>query len=119
MPMQPEQPAALGPLQITEEDVQESAPRVRALLVARLESMWEPVRVTLLRDADAERPIDPRMLEIGLRICKELGLHYRLYRPPVTKVEEDDDPLGPGVDRAALIEDQLQEIENKMRSQGT
>lgn len=115
--MQPDaQPPAV--LQITEEDVQESAPRVRALLVARLESMWEPVRVTLLRDADAQ-PIDPRMLEIGLRICKELGLHYRLYRPPVVKADDEDDPLGPGVDRASLIEDQLQEIEAKMRSQGT
>lgn len=111
-------PAQLGPLEITEEDVEASSPRVRALLVARLEAMWEPVRASLLTGDDG-RPPDPRMLEIGLRICRELGQHYRLFRAPVAKPEEEEEQLGAGVDRGSLIENQLKEIEDKLRSQGT
>ena len=112
------QPGAMGPQQITEEDVAASAPRVRALLVARLEAMWEPVRVRLEQDKDGEFPMDPRLLEIGLRIVKEEAMHYRLFRPPAAEREDDEPVLGAGVDRAALLESKLVEVESRLRSGG-
>lgn len=109
-------PGVLGPLQITEADLVESAPRVRALMVARLEALWAPVNARLQLDGGGEQPIDPRLLEIGLRIVKEEALIYRLGRAPAANEEEEQDPA-PGVDRAAMIEGKLQEIENKLREQ--
>lgn len=111
------QPDAISQLQITEEDVQESAPRVRALLIARYEALWQPVRVRLDQDAGGEVPIDPRLLELGLRINKEIGLLYRLYRAPAASAEEEPEPLGAGVDRAAAIEAGLQELEQRHTKQ--
>ena len=109
---------AVGMPQITETDLVASAPRVRALMVARLEALWAPVNARLQLDGGGEQPIDPRLLEIGLRIVKEEALIYRLGRVPSTVEEEDGDPA-PGVDRAAMIDAKLQEIENKMRDQGS
>lgn len=118
---QQEQPGsalgAVGPLRITDEDIAESGPAVRALLVARLEQLWKPVEMRLDMEKDGSMPMDPRMMEIGVRICKELAGHYRLARPPLATPEEDTDLLGPGVDRAALVEQKLSEIEARIRSQ--
>lgn len=110
-----EQHAPLGPLQITEEDLQASAPSVRALLIARYEALWKPVKVRLDQDAGGEIPIDPRLLEIGMRINKEIGLLYRLYRPPTLKPEDEEEELAVGRDTAAAIEASLQEVEIKYR----
>lgn len=112
--MEAEQPAApLGPLQITEDDLLASAPSVRALLIARYEALWKPVKVRLDQDAGGEIPIDPRLLELGLRINKEIGLLYRLYRPPLTKPEDEEEDMIVGRDTAAAIEASLQEVELK------
>lgn len=100
---------ALGPLEITEADLEDSRPRVRALLVARLEQMWEPIRVRLQQDAAGALPADPRFLELGVRICKELALHYRMYKPP-PPTEAEEEQVGAGIDRAALINAQLEEL---------
>lgn len=108
---------ALAVLQITDDDLVESAPRVRALQIARLEAMWKPVKVRLQQDETGAMPIDPRLLEIGLRIVKEESLLYRLYKPPVASTEEADE-LPAGFDRAAELERQLVEIEQRRASQG-
>lgn len=105
-------PNAIGPMQITEEDLASSAPTVRALLVARLEQLWSAVHVHLLRDGDGA-PVDPRMLEIGLRIVKEESLLYRLQRPPALSLDEDDDIVGGGVDRRAVVAASLDALEQK------
>lgn len=110
--------APVGMPQITEADLAESGPRVRALMVARLEALWAPVNARLQLDGAGEQPIDPRLLEIGLRIVKEEALIYRLARPPAVAEEEADEP-GAGVDRAAMVELKLQAIEEKLRAQGS
>lgn len=105
---------AIGPPRITDEDLANSAPTVRALLVGRLEEMWRPVARHLEDAHQGLAPADPRMLEIGLRIVKEESLLYRLARPPVVS-EQDEDPIGAGVDRRALVEGALVEIEKKLQ----
>lgn len=107
-------PAAIGPPKITDEDLAASAPTVRALLVGRLEAMWVPIQQALDDGKAGLGPPDPRMLEIGLRIVKEESTLYRLLRPP-TLVEQDEEMLGPGVDRAALVEAHLVEIEQRIK----
>lgn len=117
--MQPGEEAQVPALlQITEEDVVASGPRVRALLVSRLEALYEPVRVRLEQDKQGLQPIDPRMLEIGLRVLKDEAQLYRLTRPPMTAPQDEVEELGAGVDRRALVESHLAEIEQKLRDQG-
>lgn len=108
---------ALQPLQITDEDVNAARPAVRALWMARLEAMWEPVKLRLQMDAEGAMPMDPRMLEIGLRIAKtELDL-YGMFRAVAPKPEEEDELPGEGVDRRAMVEQHLAAIEQKLRAQ--
>lgn len=110
------QPGELGRFEITEQDVEASKPRVRALIVGRLEALQVPITQHLSLVAEGlERP-DPRMLEIGLRLSKELALQYRLGRLPTSTEDEAEEP-GAGVDRAAVIEARLVEIEAKYKGQ--
>lgn len=102
---------------ITDEDLVNSGPAVRALLVFRLEEMWKPVHTALVDDEQGLKPIDPRTQEIGLRIIRDLAVLYRLHRPPVLVQEEDDQPMGQGVDRYSLIDEKLSQIEAKIRKQ--
>ena len=103
----------MGVPRITDEDLVNSAPAVRALLIGRLERLYEPVARALDNDRSDLSPIDPRMMEIGLRICKEEALLYRLDKPPTIAVE--DEPVGDGMDKRALVEVRLQEIEDRLR----
>lgn len=107
----------LGIPRITDEDLVSSAPAVRALLVARLESMYGPVERALEQDRQGLGPVDPRLLEIGLRIVKEEGLIYKLARPPVLSQDEEVAELGEGVDRRSMVESRLQEIEARLKKQ--
>ena len=116
--MQPDPGAGgLQPLQITDEDVTAARPAVRALWMARLEAMWEPVKLRLDMDREGAMPMDPRMLEIGLRIAKtELDL-YGMFKTIAAPVEEEGDLPGEGVDRRAMVEQHLAAIEQKLRAQ--
>lgn len=109
----------LAPLQITEADLAESAPRVRALLVARCEALWAPVNARLQQDAGGEFPIDPRLLEIGLRIVKEEAGIYRLGRTPQTTGEDEEREPAIGSEQVAAIEAHLDDIERKLRAQSS
>jgi hypothetical protein len=108
----------LGPAQppeIGEEQLVESQPRVRALLVQRYEEIWDRVSVRINEDKEHERPVDPRILEIGLRVLKDEAVLYRLGRAaPVT--EEEDDPTILGIDRAAMVAEQLSVLESKRQA---
>lgn len=108
---------ALANLEITEADLVASGPRVRALQVARLEAIWRVVNARIQLDDDAERPIDPRILEIGLRVIKEEAMMYRLGRTPPATGEDEDEGDRVGQDRVSLIETHLAEIEAKLREQ--
>lgn len=100
--------------EIGEEQLAESQPRVRALLVKRYEEIWGRVEVRIQEDRDHDRPLDPRILEIGLRVLKDEAVLYRLGRQAAV-VEEEEDPAITGVDRAALVAQQLAELEERQR----
>lgn len=106
---------AAGPPAITEDDLVDSQPRVRALLVHRYEQLWERVQVRIDLDKEGVQPIDPRMLEIGRGILKDEAGIYRMGSKPVVAVDEPDE-LTQGIDRVAIIEAQMAVIEEKLRA---
>jgi hypothetical protein len=101
-----------GPLEISEEQIQEAQPRVRALQIQRYEEIWERIHERIEEDKEGARPIDPRFLELGIRVLKEEAGLYRLGRQAAA-VEEEEDATLTGTDRRDLIEDRLREIEQK------
>lgn len=105
----------IGLPQITDEDLVASGPSVRALLVGRLERLWRPVEFALNAHDEGLGPVDPRLLEIGLRVIKDEAALYRLARPPVLGDESGEPELGAGVDRRALVMGQLEEREARLR----
>ncbi len=105
-----------GPLEITEEQLAESQPRVRALQIQRYEKIWDRIQERIVEDEQGERPIDPRFLELGIRVLKEEAGIYRLGRV-AQAVEEEEDPSITGVDRMATVMRQLEELEARKRAQ--
>lgn len=114
----PQLPA--GPLEITEEQLVEAQPRVRALMVQRCEKVWSVVEGQIEDHLNGDRPMDPRLLEIGLRVVKLEADVYRMGKAPVA-VEEEEEPLGQVLDRRKLALESLVEVEerlNRSKEQG-
>lgn len=103
-----------APREISEEQLAEDGPRVRALAIQRLELVWTVVEARIRADLDGTRPADPRYLEIGLRAIKDETLLYRLAKTPPL-VEEEEDPAIQGVDRGALVLDYLESVEARIK----
>lgn len=103
---------------ITEENVTESAPFVRALVVSRLEQAWRAVdpHIQVQRNEETGlimRP-DPRFLEAGIRILDRLSNIYRLERGQMSN------PVHNSRSRDALVEGatlQIEEMEARLRGQ--
>lgn len=99
---------------IRDEEITESAPRVRALVVKRLEQMWATIapHVDGSRVEEGWSP-DVRFLEAGIRVCDRLVKLYRLDQPVAA------DPLAGDVaaDARALVSKSLAELEERL-SQG-
>ena len=98
--------------EIGEDELADAAPRVRAQTIGRLEDLYRVVRNQIEGSEDGERPLDPRYLEIGIRILKEESLLYRLTRPPAVR-EDDDDPAHV-FDPAEQVRAQLLELEARL-----
>ena len=92
---------------VRDEDVAESAPLVRALVVQRLEQMWSTVEPYL--DGSTGKP-DPRFLEAGIRINDRLIRLYRLDAP-VPHQDAGDGDLVPMID---LVQRGLTELEQRL-----
>ena len=95
--------------EITEETVAEAAPRVRALVIRRLEALYELTQTQIHLAEEKGRPVDPRWAELGLRITREVSAQYRLAKPG--PAVEDPDALPVPLD---VIEEQLRELEAKL-----
>ena len=104
-----------APREITEEQLQQDVPRVRALHIQRLELVWARIEKRIQDDIDGTRPIDPRYLEIGLRALKDEAQHYRMFRPPAPAEEDEEDPSIQAIDRSALVLDMLESVEARIR----
>lgn len=94
--------------QIDDEKIAESQPRVRFLMLQRMEQIWAQVEDHL----DPDKGVDPRWAEIGVRLLDRYSKLYRLDKPVAR--DEDEDDLGAGVDRGAIVLAQLKEIEEKL-----
>ena len=108
-------PSSGGMPEITDDNLQEAAPRVRALIMARIEKMWSAVEGHIDEANAGDRMLDPRMLEIGKGLMKAEADIYRLGRPaPVVEVEEDQALAA--VDRRAIVGAKLDELEAKRKA---
>jgi hypothetical protein len=93
---------------ISDEQIVESRPRVRFLMLQRMEAIWQQVEDHL----DPEKGSDPRWAEIGVRLLDRYGKLYGLDKPK--PVSDDEDDLSTGVDRQAVVLLQLEDIRKKM-----
>lgn len=93
---------------IRDEELTESAPLVRALVVERLEQIWRNCEPHIER---VEGRPDPRFIEAGIRVLDRLSRLYRLDQP-VSGTLESDQSLIPA---AELVSRRLAELEEKMR----
>jgi hypothetical protein len=101
-----------GMPQITDDHVIADGPRVRALVIHRLEMVWKACAPHLDAEGMAERGErpDPRMVQIAFNTCRELTDQYRLKKPSVPT----DDESVEGADEArtrALVTAALDELE--------
>lgn len=113
-----EQPRELGSgrmPEITEENLQESAPRVRALITSRIEKLYAAVDQHVDEANAGDRMLDPRMLEIGKGLMKSLADIYRLGKPAPLQVEEEAVPLGRD-ELVARLGSKLDELEAKRQA---
>jgi hypothetical protein len=111
---QQELPAGSMP-EITDDNLIEAAPRVRALVMSRLEHMWRQVEIHMVDAEAGDRALDPRMLEIGKGLMKEVAAIYRLgHASPAP--EEEVDEVQAAYDRRAIVAAKLDELEAKRRA---
>lgn len=92
---------------IGDEQVADSAPLVRALVVQRLEQIWTTVEPHVT--GAAGKP-DPRFIEAGIRVLDRLSRLYRLDLP----VPGSDQPSGDAVPLSDLVSAGLRELETRM-----
>jgi len=65
--------------EVTEDDLVASQPRVRAMVLQRLELMWAACEPQI-RDFESSKP-DPRFIEAGIRITDRSQKLFRLDSP--------------------------------------
>jgi hypothetical protein len=95
---------------ITEEQISQDAPRMRALLAMRYEKIWQTCEPHINGDRQAKGlGSDPRFIEAGIRVLRDLGRLYKLDRPSPGELVQ-----ATGVDVAALVSTRLAELEARM-----
>jgi hypothetical protein len=93
---------------IRDEEISDSAPLVRALLVERLEQIWSVCEPHVT--GGVPKP-DPRFIEAGIRVLDRLARLYRLDQP-VPQAQELEGDL---VEKADLVLAGLRELEVRMQ----
>lgn len=109
-----EQEMVPGQAHISEEQVADAAPGVRALVVQRLEQVWracEPHINPRAEDLDLGFRRDPRYIEAGIRVLDRLTAIYGLLK--TTQVQADPDS-GSSQDQRAAVAKQVAELEQKL-----
>jgi|SRR5262245_14574267 len=96
------------PLRITDTDVSDAQPAVRAEVVQRLERIWKACEPYILSE---DLKPDPRYMETGVRVCDRLIRLYRLDQPVAGGDESDPEQR---VDARVLVVAQLAELEARM-----
>lgn len=105
-------PAGAG---IGDEQVSDSAPLVRALVVQRLETIWRTcqphIEVPLDEDGEPRWKADPRFIEAGIRVVDRLSRLYRLDYPQSGTTEPDAESR---VDQRELAKAQILALTQRM-----
>ena len=101
--------------EITDDNLLEAAPRVRALIMARIEKLWSAVEQHVDEAQAGDRMLDPRMLEIGKGLMKAEADIYRLGRPAPVVEEEETVVLGRD-ELVARLGGRLDELEAKRQA---
>ena len=94
---------------IGDEQIHESAPLVRALLVERLEQIWSTCEPHVT--GEVGKP-DPRFVEAGIRVLDRLAKLYRLEQPVPGSVDEHPSML----ESSELVLRGLVELEARMQT---
>jgi hypothetical protein len=100
-------------VELTEEQLQEQAPRVRGQLISRFEDMYRIVSAEIER-GDLEQRLDPRFVELAMRILDREMRLYRLTDAPKVAVEEPEEEAVVSLRNRQQIEQQLRELEAKL-----
>jgi hypothetical protein len=116
-PWSVEELSATPGIGITDENIAESMPFVRALIVQRLEQAWRAcdphIQVQVNPDTGLVMRPDPRFIEAGIRIIDRLGDIYRI-RTPQTSNMLTDEGLEPV---RAQVRAQIEAMEARMKGQ--
>lgn len=103
-----------GTAGISDDQVSESAPMVRALVVSRLEKIWRACEPhILLPDPEPGEPVrkpDPRFIEAGIRVNDRLIALYGLLKPQQAQDPEagaGEDDIQAAIARAKALEARL------------
>lgn len=104
-----------GTAGISDEQVSESAPMVRALVVSRLEMIWRACEPHILpppaEPGDLPRRPDPRFVEAGIRVNDRLISLYGLLKPQQNAGNDDqstDEDVQAALRRVRELEARLQ-----------
>lgn len=93
---------------IRDEEIHDSAPLVRALMVERLEQIWSVCEPHVT--GSVGKP-DPRFIEAGIRVLDRIARLYRLDQP----VPGSQELQGELISRSDLVLAGLRELETRMQ----
>jgi hypothetical protein len=101
-----------GMPQITDDHIVADGPRVRALVIHRYELLWQACAPHLDAAGMAERGErpDPRMVQIGFTVTRELARQYRLDKASVP-IDEDSVEGADEARTRAMVTAALDELE--------
>ena len=104
-----------GKAGIGEEQVADSAPLVRALVVQRLEQVWRACEPHINPDpTDLELGFrrDPRYIEAGIRVLDRLTAIYGLLKPHQVQADPD---AGSSLEQRGQLIKELEELEQRVQ----
>lgn len=97
---------------LDDEELSQKAPQIRAQVAMRYEQLWHAALPGILNtEGDPDWRPDPRMLEAGVRILRNMAHLYRLDSPAAREREEVAGVRTPLID---LVESTLIELEARM-----
>lgn len=108
-----------GTAGISDDQVSEAAPMVRALVVSRLEKIWRACEPHILlpdpEPGEPPRKPDPRFIEAGIRVNDRLIALYGLLKPQ----QAQDPEAGAGEDDVQAAIARAKALEARLRPPGS
>lgn len=97
---------------LDDEELSTKAPQIRAQVAMRYEQLWHAALPGIMNtQGDPDWRPDPRMLEAGVRILRNMAHLYRLDEPAQREREE---VAGTQTTIIDLVESSLRELEARM-----